>query len=488
MNLTARTETRRVEALRSLDPERQAQLGQFFTPERAAALVASIPRLPESGTLRVLDPGAGVGSLTAALVERAAIEAPSLALHVVAVEMDTAVVPYLRATLTDCESANVTTQLVEGDYIFGSTGGLGQIEALASDFDLTIMNPPYGKLGAASTYRRALQADGVDCPNMYAAFMALGYLHLADGGQLVAIVPRSFANGTYFEAFRKHMLAAVTLDRIHTFESRSTVFADTGVLQENVIVGATRRGPRGWVSLTASRGHEDDVVARRVRAEEVVNPSDPHRFIRISLDEAVSPPSASASLASLGLSASTGRVVDFRARDWLVDADAPGSVPLIYPGNIRGGEVQWPREIRKAQGLLAVDESAKKLLLPAGCYVVIKRFSAKEERRRVVAAVWRSDQPVAFENHLNVIHQNGTGLAAELAVGLSLWLNSTVIDRLFRTFSGHTQVNATDLRTLPFPPVEALRALGAGQGERLPDQDEIDRMVERALAAVEVAA
>jgi hypothetical protein len=29
-----------------------------------------------------------------------------------------------------------------------------------------------------------------------------------------------------------------------------------------------------------------------------------------------------------------------------------------------------------------------KALLPSGFYVVVKRFSAKEERRRIVAAVW----------------------------------------------------------------------------------------------------
>jgi len=73
-------------------------------------------------------------------------------------------------------------------------------------------------------------------------------------------------------------------------------------------------------------------------------------------------------------------------------------------------------------------------------------------------------------------------------VGLSLWLNSTPLDDYFRTFSGHTQVNATDLRTLPFPPVNALRRIGAGRASKLPAQDEIDALVATLIPGLEKAA
>ena len=48
----------------------------------------------------------------------------------------------------------------------------------------------------------------------------------------------------------------------------------------------------------------------------------------------------------------------------------------------------------------------------------------------------------------------------DVALGLIVWLNSTFLDEQFRKFSGHTQVNATDLRNLPFPPKEKLIELG----------------------------
>jgi adenine-specific DNA-methyltransferase len=145
--------------------------------------------------------------------------------------------------------------------------------------------------------------------------------------------------------------------------------------------------------------------------------------------------------------------------------------------------VDWPRVIRKPQGYAVIEEAdVKKALLPAGCYVLVKRFSAKEERRRIVAAVWdpmiNGNVPVAVENHLNVFHNSGAGLNREVAWGLSLWLNSTLVDQYFRTFSGHTQVNATDLRTLRFPALAALQRIGGRlAGNSMPEQKQLDGLV-----------
>lgn len=485
-----RTEARRRQALDSLDPGTQARLGQFFTPGSAAALIASLIDLsPLAGTVRVLDPGAGAGSLAAALVSRIVRERPGLCVHVVAVEVDEAVHRVLADTLADCATLpGVTTELVRADYIEGSTGRETD-RRLAGPFDVVVMNPPYGKLGAADPHRRALSVSAVDAPNLYAAFWALGVQATRPGGQVVAIVPRSFANGTYFAPFRRWLLAAMRLDTLHVFESRSTVFADTGVLQENVIVaGTVGRPPRSTVTLSASVGHTGEVQRQDVASSAVVQPSDPHRFIRFTDGAASVPEGARFTLAELGLSVSTGRVVDFRARPWLAEVAEPGTVPLIYPGNVRGGEVDWPREISKPQWFRATEPAARRQLVPSGDYTLTKRFSSKEERRRVVAGVWDREPAPAFENHLNYFHESGHGLPLELARGLSVWLNSTCVDVLFRTFSGHTQVNAGDLRVLPYPSRMDLDRLGRALPGPLPEQAALDKVVTEVLGGVVAAA
>lgn len=485
-DLILQAERSRIAALSSLDATAQDKLGQFFTPAQAAILIASLPRLPDRGECRVLDPGAGSGMLSAALVSRILTEKPDLAVNLVAVECDGRILPYLHETLEACKVASVgrlTFEIIEGDFIMMATG-LGADSRL-EDYDLIIQNPPYGKLALHSPHRTALRRTGLDAPNMYAAFLALGTAALRQNGQLVAITPRSFCNGPYFGVFRSNLLDQIALDKVHVFESRSTVFADTGVLQENVILSGTKNGSRGSVTISVSKGHEDNVSCRTVPYSEVVHEGDSNRFIRIMADEEdlkISEAMATlpCTLEELEIEVSTGRVVDFRSRDSLLIEESFDAYPLIYPGNLRGGGFNWPRkDIRKAQWFTPKNSKDRELLVPEGWYCVVKRFSAKEERRRIVASAWSPIEipgPIAFENHLNIFHENGKGLDEETARGLTLWLNSSLVDRFFRIFSGHTQVNATDLRSMRYPTRDFLRQVGQYDGP-MPSHADIDNIV-----------
>lgn len=489
-DLLSVAESERVAALGGLDERTQRDLGQHFTPAVAAQLIASIPRLPTSGTLRVLDPGAGSGVLAAALVSRALAERSELSIEILAVERDPAVLPSLSATLMACEQAGggrVHAKAVEADFILDSVG-LDASLNLNGQFDLVIENPPYGKLAVSSAHRTAMRAAGVDAPNLYAAFLSLSVAALRIGGQVVAITPRSFFNGPYFGEFRAYLLDSIALDRVHVFDSRSTVFAETDVLQETVIFAGTRGATPGVVELSVSRDHTDDVSTSAVAYEQVVFPNDPNRFIRLSTDvegmaSAEVVLSQPCSLTDLGVRVSTGKVVDFRSRHALSAVELTGAVPLVYPANLRDGAVVWPRDIRKPQWFHPSNDKDRGMLLPEGWYAVVKRFSAKEERRRIVASVWSPlnySGEVAFENHLNVFHTGSQGMDEDLAKGIAVWLNSSVIDKFFRTFSGHTQVNATDLRTLRFPTADKLRNLGRNSAV---SQLEVDFLVKELIAA-----
>jgi adenine-specific DNA-methyltransferase len=158
-------------------------------------------------------------------------------------------------------------------------------------------------------------------------------------------------------------------------------------------------------------------------------------------------------------------------------------MPLVYPSHFQDGFVSWPLESGKKPNAIMLSEQTEGLMVAAGCYVLTKRFSAKEERRRVVAAIYdphRIEAPlVGFENHLNYFHARGKGLSRTLAKGLALYLNSSLFDHYFRLFSGHTQVNATDLKKMHYPSHEQLMRLGAHIKDRMPDQDAIDIILER---------
>lgn len=87
-----------------LDPRRRAQMGQFLTPSSIATFMAGMLDCRKS-TVRILDPGAGAGSLCAALV-LTLCERPKrpATIAVTAYEIDPVLVGYLRQTLDRCRS------------------------------------------------------------------------------------------------------------------------------------------------------------------------------------------------------------------------------------------------------------------------------------------------------------------------------------------------------------------------------------------------
>jgi len=278
--------------------------------------------------------------------------------------------------------------------------------------------------------------------------------------------------------------------RIHVFEARDRAFVDDEVLQENVVFRAEKATEPGS-DVVVSSSHDPGGSGMRIRTikyDDLICPGDPHAFIHIVPDDGGDPirqqmMGLDASLSDLGLTVSTGRVVDFRATDLLRAQPGRNTVPLIYPCHIQQGFVEWPNHRARKPNALALGPRADDLLVPSGHYVLVKRFSSKEEPRRVVAAVYDPDRvpadKVAFENHLNYYHARGEGLPTAVAKGLAAFLNSTFVDSYFRQFSGHTQVNATDLRSLRYPAFGRLVAIGRRIGKNFPTQQELDRIVEQ---------
>lgn len=376
-----------------------------------------------------MDPGAGIGSLTAALVSRVAFERPGLEIILTAVEVDSQLQPYLQETLKDCAKtardagSRISTRLIAEEFLPWAVSALGAfpLGPARARFDLVILNPPYRKINAQGYERQALAAIQVDVTNLYVVFLALSVALLEQDGQLAAITPRSFANGPYFRSFRRYFFESMAFDRIHVYESRAVAFSEDDVRQETLVFHAHRRRAgetAGPVVISSSRGPADPPQTRITPHSQVVRPHDPERVVHIVPD----PTDAAIGqrlvglrtrLTDLGIEVSTGRVVDFRAKEHLGFLPEPGTIPLIHPGRLRDGGVRWPGTLKRKPSWIVDCEASAPLCLPSDTYVLVKRFTAKEERRRVVAAVTDptiSRTRLAIENHLNVFHRQGRGM------------------------------------------------------------------------------
>ncbi len=502
-DLLERADLFRIDACRNLDPAGRAAKGQFMTPPSIARFMAGMfSAVPSS--IRVLDAGAGVGVLSAALVSTlCGRPSPPSNIAVTAWEVDNALVGYLRSTLTGCETAvlkkgiafNATIHHEDFLAAAASMLGGGLFASVRPSFNCAILNPPYHKIHSDSAARQQLRAMGLETTNLYTAFLSVAMELLEPGGELVAITPRSFCNGPYFRPFRERFLTAMSLRRIHVFETRDRAFGGDGVLQETVILHAVKdRKPPATIVVSSSEGPDDECpTLRHVAPELVVRGADSARVIHIVADElggrvAERVSGLHTSLADLGVQVSTGRVVDFRASEFLRDGPDSTTVPLIYPGHLVEGRVRWPKTSGKKPNALVATQDTDRLLLASGYYVLVKRFSAKEESRRIVAALFDPTvivaPRVAIENHLNVLHLANAGLPQDLARGLVAWLNSSLVDAHFRQWSGHTQVNAADLRGMVYPSRADLASLGASVGDQPMTQDLLDQHIERNIFTV----
>jgi adenine-specific DNA-methyltransferase len=502
--LTDSTDITRIHLSSKLNFKQRSELGQFFTPAPVARFMArQFSNL--SGHVSLLDPGAGVGVLTAAFVEQLLANPNKVeSCFITAYEIEKKFISSLQQCLAEC-CLVLENRGIKANYCLRETSFIGSAAGIdlplfnnfSSRFTHAILNPPYKKINSNSIEKEILSRLGIKTFNLYSAFVWITILQLIEDGEIVAITPRSFCNGAYFRDFRKSFLEIMRFSKIHLFESRSVAFSEDNILQENLVFYATKTQKQtSYIEISNNCENKLDEFSefRRVPYEEVVESNDSEKFIHIitnSLEDSLrlQMNKFSSTLEELGLEVSTGAVVDFRLKSALRNCLDEQSVPLLYPESMKAGKILFPpRKPRKPIAIEQNQETAKWLVRP-GWYVLIKRFSAKEEKRRISAAVCSPiDAPaLAIENHLNYYHAKGKGMNPDLARGLAAFLNSTLFDSYFRQFSGHTQVNATDLRRVKYPCKNDLIQLGIQIGESFLDQAQIDTVVHKTLSIMSEA-
>lgn len=467
---------------------------QFYTPDNVANYMANMFNDYKKSSIDILDAGGGLGSLTYNLVINLIQRSPIKKIKVTIYEIDNTIIKYLEKNMIKLQSicnenkVNLNVDIKNEDFIYESVKKIRI--GTKSKFDYVIMNPPYKKMHNESAHKLELKNIDLDVSNYYAAFVLLGCKLLKSKGEIVAITPRSFCNGTYFNKFRKELLNNVYFNKIHLFESRKDVFNKEDILQEIIIYHCVKDKLKNNSNVKIY--HSSDSRFSDLEEEEVLHRDliyGTNLVVRVSKGEEEKKIIQNMmrlkyTLEDIGIDVSTGPVVDFRedANALHRDKDIQGLKPLIYPEHIINRKIIWPIKDFKKYNFILENNSNCNKLRPNGNYVLVKRMSSKEERRRIVSAVYEFTNndidSVGFDNKINYYHKCKEGMDINLARGLCIYLNSTFVDLYFRTFSGNTQVNAGDLRMLKYPSVDVLIRLGQFYEKVLPNQDSIDELIE----------
>jgi len=459
--------------LRSKSVQERKTLGQFFTSPVVADYMASMLHKPKGRNISILDAGAGTGALTAATAVQL-LELGCKSIHAVLYELDSSVITHLNQAMKVIENLY---QSKKGKFTFevrNSDFVLDRPDKKES-FDVSVINPPYFKYNVkTSPYAKAVSDLYSGDPNIYASFMAIVASSLNEGGQMVAITPRSFTNGLYFKNFRDYLLNITAIESIHIFKHRDRVFKNDAdkVLQENIICKFVKAANYKVVEVRASDCDSSltSATIQNYPVELIVDPSNDQRLIRIpeSLKEANLLKQAeqlASTFTESGYFISTGPVVEHRTRNFIVSADnQSNTVPLYRPHNVTAYSALWTGENKK-DVRFELEEHHEKHTLNNKNYVLLKRFSSKDEKRRLVSGVYLAKyfddlEFIGFGNKVNYIGVKSDELTKKEAYGLCAMFNGSFFDRYFRCISGNTQVNATEIRVMRFPTRDQVKEIG----------------------------
>ncbi|MGI0549909.1 Eco57I restriction-modification methylase domain-containing protein [Pseudomonas aeruginosa] len=450
--LISQTERSRLAASKHISEEKRKLEEQYFTPPRVAAIMANMFSEKKDCQLSILDPCSGVGNLAAAVYEQAKRRNQKLSLTLI--ERDSFLFEHSKENFSKVSN----TKVIHADFF----DCLHNLEK----YDQIILNPPYSKISpnskAAKLCSTLLHYSDT---NTYSTFVSLCLSLLSPSGELVAIIPRSFCNGPLFKNFRNHIFEKYYIKEFYSFDSRR-VFSESNVSQETIIIKIVREHT-DFIRISHEK-KDEKIISLETPADRVIFPNDPNKVIHIPLakgdNELLSKISRfRRTLISIGMKASTGKVVDFRCTEFLQEKPYASSVDLIYQDSIQPGSLPIIGIIdEKRHRHIKSNSKTKKLLLNKGNYILVRRISFKESETRIVAAPLLEKQfkknQIGVENHLNYIWATKEPMTLKTCIALYSYLSTETVDKYVRRFSGHTQINAADLNSLPVPEIKELES------------------------------
>lgn len=459
------------------------KISQFFTPPSIASFMSSLYKPSgDTDTVSVLDAGAGTGILAASICDELLKYDYIKNISVVLYENNDNVLPILKENMDNIvkymmgRDKNFTYKIINKNFVLENVD-FWRNNLLTEEtelFDIVIANPPYKKIGKDDIEAQAMGSIVHGQPNIYFLFMALSAKLLKDNGQFIFIVPRSFTTGAYFHKFREWFLCCMQIENLHTFSSRSNVFNGDEILQEAVVLKAiktTREIP--YIKISESEDLSfDDINFSKVSRSIIIDTSDNNHYIRIptskgevELLEHIG--KWHNNLITLGFKLKTGPVVDFRATEFLISSneyDGNTTVPLLWASNLNEMKIKWPVEHEKKPQTIILSEESRSILLPNKDYILVKRFTSKEEAKRIQCAMYFKEdficELVGVENHLNYITKLTGEMTKQEQFGIFTVLNSSYIDRYYRMLNGNTQVNAGEANSIPMPTYAEIVEIG----------------------------
>ncbi len=481
--------------IEQMPKNQRKKYGQFFTSKETAVFMANLFHISDQWQeISILDPGAGSGILSIALLDRLETFPNINKINITCYENNADVIDLLKNNLSIVARQSrkqIEVHVICDNYILSQEADYGFLltaNPAPDKYDLIIGNPPYMKIAKNAPEALAMSNVCYGAPNLYFLFASMSLFNLKENGEMVYIIPRSWTSGAYFKRFRQNFLSQCVLEHIHLFISRDKVFEKENVLQETLIVKAKKsRIIPETVTITTTKDNSDFSQKTIFEApySSIVRGSDYYIYLVTNSEEANILNRLNKwknTLPDIGLKMKTGLIVDFRNRDLLRDKAENSAIPLFYSQHIQNGKVVFP--IKKNGEYLVTNQIG--LIQRNSNYLFVKRFTAKEEKRRLQCGIYLSKEYPTYEyistqNKINFICGK-EDLSEPVVYGLYVLFNSSVYDQYYRILNGSTQVNSTEINSMPVPPIDLIEDMGrALMEENDLSECKCDQILERYL-------
>jgi len=476
--------------------------GQFFTPKIISDFMGELAQ-PKSSNISILDPGCGSAILSCSLIEKLVEKVQIEEVNLNIFETDTKIIDETRKVIHFLEEwllnrgVMLNVKIEQSDFILLNSNAFSTTlfeEQKIEKYDYIISNPPYFKISKSDNRAQVAKELVYGQPNIYSLFMGLSAKLLKPDGEMIFITPRSFASGNYFIAFRNSFFKEISISNIHIFESRNKMFKDDNVLQENIIIRATKNKST-TIKISVSESEKDLRQPHNTayRTEELIDIGSKEKILFIPSNEEEAKTIKTFNrwrytLNDYNIQISTGPVVAFRCKEFLTTnfASNKNVVPLVWLHNVKDMEFIFPLIKGTKQSYIIDSEKSKKVLLPNKNYVLIRRFSSKDDKSRLICTPYfASDfnfKRIGIENHINYIHRPNGELSEDEIWGLAALYSSKLFDTYFRTFNGNTQVGASELKQIKMPPLKEIILIGKSVKTMVhPSKIEIEDIINKTL-------
>lgn len=454
--------------IREKSKEQNIRIGRFFTKKGTAALMSVLCRASDTETVSILDPGAGTGILSAALMERLCrAKTPPKIIELTCYENDAMMLPMLEYNLVRLRrrmrhdyGVKLVCTLRTENFILSAADEIG------GTYDYVIQNPPSELLPKDSAEAEALASLCAGATDIAFLFLAMGMKMLKAGGEMVALIPTSYARGVYLDRIRLYLMEEAHIAKIHLFAAKSKTNGDDptrGSMVVKFIKTPVAEDATVSFSSSYSTGDGGDItVLPPFPYARIVNPKNGMLLLLKSKEEAEILARVEAlpeTMESLGLRMRTGLTLESRYPDSLRSAAVDGALPLIHPKSIRDGIVHLPTEKYIIPVIPSLAQKNKNMLF-------IKRVPAKSDKRHLLCGAYLASQlphceKISTHNKLNYIdYADGREMDPAMLFGLYGVLSSDLYESYCTILSKAPQINTADYGNLPLPDIKTLREIG----------------------------